>query len=301
MRRTFSAHGDRACSPPKYPCIGCSSPGVVKVGKWKGNWPAWAIALILTCLVGFRTSTRAEPPRPIVSSVYRLRTWSTADGLPENSATAVTQTQDGYLWIGSWNGLVRYSGDRFALFDPANTPGLPAAGILRMRAMLKRQTAERTPLSIADILHEVAALAGRDAGQREVSLSLEVPSGLPPVWGDRIQLQQVVLNILLNGMDALSRQPPGTRRFTLKALKAEGDRVEVPVQDSGPGVPAADAARVFEPSFSTKPEGMGLGLAISKTIIVAHQGSIWVQNPPEGGADFCFTLPVAEGAEPRDP
>ena len=134
MRRTFSAHGDRACSPPKYLCIGCSSPGVVKVGKWKGNWPAWAIALILTCLVGFRTSTRAEPPRPLVSSVYRLRTWSTADGLPENSATAVTQTQDGYLWIGSWNGLVRYSGDRFALFDPANTPGLPAAGIVNLHA-----------------------------------------------------------------------------------------------------------------------------------------------------------------------
>jgi signal transduction histidine kinase len=170
-----------------------------------------------------------------------------------------------------------------------------ATGVIdHMRAMLKRGKVERTPLPIGELLEEAAALAGHDALQRKVQLTLEVPPGLPPVWGDRVQLQQVLLNLLLNGMDAMSQQPPETRRLVVQARKAEGQMLEVRVRDSGPGIPAENVSRVFEPFFSTKPHGMGLGLAVSKTIIEAHQGRLWVGNLPEGGACFCFTVPATK-------
>jgi len=171
-----------------------------------------------------------------------------------------------------------------------------AAGVIdRMRALLKRRNVERTQLFMGDVLQEVAGLARPDAFQRKVQLTLEVSPGLPRVYGDRVQLQQVLLNLFLNGMDAMSQQPPENRRLIVQARKAESQVVEVSVRDSGPGIPAQNLPRIFEPFFSTKPHGMGMGLAVSKTIIEAHQGRIWAENRPEGGACFCFTLPVARG------
>jgi len=173
-----------------------------------------------------------------------------------------------------------------------------AAGVIqRMRAMLKRQTVERTQLSIADILQEVAMLVGHNARERQVQLSLEVVPDVPPVWGDRVQLQQVLLNLILNGMEAMSHLPPETRRLTIRARLGTEEMVEVSVHDSGPGVATRDAASVFLPFFSTKPDGLGIGLAISKSIIEAHNGRMWVEHPSQGGGCFCFTLPMATGGK----
>jgi len=108
-------------------------------------------------------------------------------------------------------------------------------------------------------------------------------------------LQQVLLNLLLNGMDAMSQEPSGNRRLLLQARQAEGQMIEISVRDSGPGIPAQSLVQVFEPFFTTKPHGMGMGLAVSKTIVEAHKGRIWAENAPEGGARFCFTVPMAEG------
>lgn len=184
---------------------------------------------------------------------------------------------------------------RAILADVRQDDQRAASVIQRMRAMLKRQTVERTQLSVAEIMQEVALLVGHNALERQVQLSIEVSPDLPPVWGDRIQLQQVLLNLILNGMDAVSHLPPPTRCLTLQTRLAARDLVEVRVRDSGPGVAAQDVARVFQSFFSTKPDGLGIGLAVSQTIIEAHGGRIWVEQPSQGGACFCFTLPVAKG------
>lgn len=169
-----------------------------------------------------------------------------------------------------------------------------AAGVIdRMRSLLKRRPVAWIRLTVGDLVQEVATLVQPNAIQQKVRISIEIPRDLAMVRGDRVQLQQVLLNLLLNGMDAMNQQPPETRRLSVRARKTESQMIEVSVQDSGPGIPAQSFDRVFEPFFTTKDHGMGMGLPVSKTIIEAHEGRIWAENRPAGGACFCFTLPVA--------
>jgi len=171
-----------------------------------------------------------------------------------------------------------------------------AVGVIdRVRTLVRRRSVERTALSVEDLLREVATLTRFNLDHGEVQLSLDVSPDLPPVCGDRVQLQQVLLNLFLNGIAAMSQQPPKMRRLSVQARTGEGRTVKVSVLDSGPGIPGDSLARVFEPFYSTKPEGMGMGLAVSKTIIEAHQGRIWAENYPGGGACLSFTLPTCEG------
>jgi signal transduction histidine kinase len=162
-----------------------------------------------------------------------------------------------------------------------------------MRTLLKRRGLERTRLNLAELVNEVVPLVHPDAMSRKVRLEIEVPRNLPPVRGDRVHLQQVLLNLILNGMDAMGEVPAEARRLIVRARQADAGTVEVAVADSGHGVPAEKLARLFEPFFTTKPNGMGLGLPISSTIIQAHGGRIWAENGPVG-ATFFFTLPVSE-------
>lgn len=161
----------------------------------------------------------------------------------------------------------------------------------RMRALLKRRGLERTMLDIAELVDEVVPLVQPDAVSRMVKLDIEVPKNLPPVRGDRVHLQQVLLNLILNGMDAMGEVPAEARRLTVRARLADAGTIEVAVADAGHGVPAEKFARLFEPFFTTKPNGMGLGLPISSTIIEAHGGRIWAENSPIG-ATFYFTVPI---------
>jgi signal transduction histidine kinase len=163
----------------------------------------------------------------------------------------------------------------------------------RMRALLQRRDLELAPLNVRELLEEVLVLARADAATRAIALGLELPSPLPQVRGDRVHLQQVLLNLILNGMDAMKACPPDARRLTLRAVRAANGDVQVSVQDRGTGVKAADAEKLFEPFFTTKANGMGMGLAISKTIIEAHDGKLRAENNPDGGATFVFTLPVS--------
>ena len=119
---------------------------------------------------------------------------------------------------------------------------------------------------------------------------------MPPVHGDRVQLQQVLLNLLLNAMDALDDNPPERRLVTVRA-RPVGATVEVAVSDNGHGIAADKLSHVFEPFFSSKPNGLGMGLAISRDIIEAHGGRLWAKNNEAGGATFTFTLPAAEGGD----
>jgi signal transduction histidine kinase/ligand-binding sensor domain-containing protein len=171
-----------------------------------------------------------------------------------------------------------------------------AGGVIdRMRALLKRQKVEETQLSVRDLAQDIATLTRSDALRREVQLTLDLSPSLPPIRGDRVQLQQVLLNLVLNSMDAMGGQPPATRRLIVRARRTDAQMIEVRVQDSGPGIPAPSLPRLFEPFYTTKSMGLGLGLSISRTIIEAHGGRLEAENRPEGGACFWFTVPISEG------
>ena len=169
----------------------------------------------------------------------------------------------------------------------------------RMRALLKRRDLDPRPLDAAECAGDAAGLVQAEAASRNVKLELEMPGDLPPVRGDRVHLQQVLLNLILNGMDALNGAARKDRRVTVSARLGGVRTVEFAVRDTGHGIPADQLAQVFDPFFTTKPNGMGMGLAISRTIIEAHGGRLWAENGAGGGATFRFTLPVVEETAAR--
>jgi two-component system, LuxR family, sensor kinase FixL len=168
------------------------------------------------------------------------------------------------------------------------------AVIDRMRSQLKRREVEHNLLDLTLLAAEVIALVCPEADARKVRIVLNPVSSLPEVRGDRVQLQQVLLNLLINAMDAMNDSAPDDRRITV-LVQAVDTQVEVAVSDAGHGIAADMLSHVFEPFFSTKPNGLGMGLAISRTIIEAHRGSIRAKNNEAGGATFTITLPAAEG------
>jgi signal transduction histidine kinase len=162
----------------------------------------------------------------------------------------------------------------------------------RMHALIKRREVDMRPLAIDDLVRDVMSLARAEAASKQVLLSFVAVPGLPPVAGDRVHISQVLLNLIANAMDAVQVCPVGERRVVIQA-RVDSAHVEVAVCDSGPGIPAGDVGRIFEPLFSTKSDGLGMGLAICRTIIDAHGGRLWVEhnNPRASGATFRFLLP----------
>jgi two-component system, LuxR family, sensor kinase FixL len=172
------------------------------------------------------------------------------------------------------------------------------AVIDRMRDLMKQRKAEHRRLDLNLLVGDVIILVRPDAERRQVLLALETTPPLPVVHGDRVQLQQVMLNLLLNAMDALEDNPPPRRLVTVRA-RPVGATVEVTVSDTGHGIPADKLLRVFEPFYTSKPNGLGMGLAISRGIIEAHGGRLWAGNNEAGGATFTITLPMAEGVDAK--
>jgi PAS domain S-box-containing protein len=169
----------------------------------------------------------------------------------------------------------------------------------RMRGLLKRQTLDTGRLDVGALVGDVAALVRIDAATRQVKLDVDVPADLPHVRGDRVQIQQVLLNLILNGMDALHGTRLEDRRVDVTArldVARGAPIIEIAVGDAGHGIPADMLARIFDPFVTTKPSGMGIGLAVSRTIVEAHSGRLWAENRNSGGASFRFTLPIAEEA-----
>jgi two-component system, LuxR family, sensor kinase FixL len=149
-------------------------------------------------------------------------------------------------------------------------------------------------VDVRELIGEVDALVSSDAAARHIKLELVAADNLPPVFGDPVHLQQVLLNLIVNGMDAIDQANREDRRVRVSTVLNGSKMVEIAVSDSGPGVPAEKLAHIFEPFFTTKPNGMGMGLPISRTIIEAHNGRLWAENRNGGGALFRFTLPIAE-------
>jgi PAS domain S-box-containing protein len=163
--------------------------------------------------------------------------------------------------------------------------------IRRMRSLLKNDTTRFLPLELNEVIREVVALTQTDALIRHHPIALALAPALPPVRGDRVQLQQVLLNLVLNGMEAMEAQAPAARHLGIQTLRA-GPAVRVGVQDRGPGLPPERLETVFDAFFTTKASGMGMGLAISRSIVEAHGGRIWAENNPDRGATFWFSLPL---------
>jgi signal transduction histidine kinase len=174
-----------------------------------------------------------------------------------------------------------------------------AAGVIgRLRMMLKKGALEHAPLDVNDVVREVTDLVRNDTILRDIPVHLQLAAALPTVRGDRAQLQQVVLNIVLNGLEATSGSSDRARGLVIRTV-TDGNDVVVAVEDSGTGIDGADLERLFEPLYTTKPEGLGMGLAIARTIVGAHGGELRASNNPGGGATFAFTLPVAPRRRPE--
>jgi len=167
-----------------------------------------------------------------------------------------------------------------------------AAVIDRMRTLLRHGELRFEVIALPELIGQVASLLNAEMQARHAALRITVPPTLPEVRGDRVQLQQVFVNLLLNGLDALDARPNGVRQIEIGAAQAEGGLVELAVKDTGIGIEPDRLTDLFEPFVTTKSEGTGIGLAISQTIVEAHGGRIWAENNPNGGACIRFTLPV---------
>jgi PAS domain S-box-containing protein len=166
--------------------------------------------------------------------------------------------------------------------------------IRRLRALARKEQPAFAPLDLGSVIRDVVLLVHSDAVLRNSRVSVEVGPGLPPARGDRIELQQVALNLLMNAFDAMKDCPASERRVVFRA-EPEGSRmVRVSVRDRGTGLSAESLERIFQPFYTTKREGLGMGLSISRTIVEAHGGRLWAENNPDRGATFYFTVPVAE-------
>jgi signal transduction histidine kinase len=164
--------------------------------------------------------------------------------------------------------------------------------ITRIRKMLRKSDIEVTTLDVNETIDETLKLLTSDASTHGVSVKTELEPGLAKVRADRIQIQQVLLNLALNAMEAMRDQPQETRQLTIRSRQANAKEAEVSVVDSGVGIPADMLPRIFDPFVSSKSDGMGVGLSISRTIVEAYGGRISAENLPSGGAAFHFVLPL---------
>ena len=185
---------------------------------------------------------------------------------------------------------------REALADIVSDAGRASAIIERVRGLAKRTPPEKVPLRLVDVVDDLVALAAAESVARGVAIRTDVAADLPAVLGDRVQLLQVLLNLVVNGMDAMSSVDEPKRRLDILGrpdTRDGGPAARISVQDRGVGLDAGRMDRLFEAFYTTKPHGMGMGLAICRSIIEAHGGRLWAESNQGPGATFSFSLPAA--------
>jgi two-component system sensor kinase FixL len=172
------------------------------------------------------------------------------------------------------------------------------AGLLisRLKASMTKTAPQRQTLHVPAIAEEALALARGELLTSGTTVAMHFAENLPLVSGDRIQLQQVLLNLIVNAARAQQNRPQAQRQITLGARRASDSDLQVEVRDRGDGIPPEQLTAVFEPFFTTKVDGLGMGLSICRTIVEDHGGSLWASNNLDQGATFHFTLPVAGDA-----
>ena len=171
--------------------------------------------------------------------------------------------------------------------------GLRASAVLaRIRNLLRRSTAERTRLDVNELVREVHAVVQAQLARRHIAVTFELAEGLPPAFGDRVQLAQVIVNFITNAIDAMDNVVPDSRDLVIRTSLAQDDGVTVAVEDSGVGLKVQNPKDLFAALYTTKPDGLGMGLAICKSIVENHGGTIWASSNARCGATFQFSLPT---------
>jgi PAS domain S-box-containing protein len=165
--------------------------------------------------------------------------------------------------------------------------------IKRIRSLMSNKEPVRTTLSLNDVIRDVLALLGGELQRKHVVVRTHLAADLPPIPGDRVQLEQVILNLVMNAIEAMAGVTDRLRALVVRSEPVEAEAVRVSVEDSGIGLDPDDKERMFETFFTTKPDGMGMGLSISTSVIEAHGGRLWAAPAPRHGAVLYFTLPIA--------
>jgi signal transduction histidine kinase len=163
--------------------------------------------------------------------------------------------------------------------------------ISRIRSLIKNAPTERIPVQLNDVVTEIADLAAHQASNGGVSMKTDLEPNLPQVLGDKIQFQQVILNLITNGLEATSDVNGRPRRLEIHTQMRGPDQVQVSVSDTGVGVAQELSPRLFEPFFTTRSQGIGMGLPTSRSIIEAHGGRLWAESSLGQGSVFQFTVP----------
>jgi signal transduction histidine kinase len=205
----------------------------------------------------------------------------------------VTNAEAALRWLGAPDlGKVRYS------LDEIIKDGNRAGDVIgRMLALIKNVPPRKDGLEINEAILEVVALAHGEVVKNSVSLQTQLAAGLPLIQGDRVQLQQVILNLIINAVEAMSGVSEGSRELLIGTGRDESGGLLVAVQDSGPGLNPESFDRLFDAFYTTKPDGMGMGLSICRSIVEAHGGRIWVSRTAGPGTTVKFTLPVGDSVQ----
>ena len=172
--------------------------------------------------------------------------------------------------------------------------------IRRMRDMVKKGDPKRQPIALEDLIDETRAFADIEAQRTGTQIVVELPENLPKILVDRIMIEQVLLNLIKNGIEAMSGVPVERRRLSINARRVDERMLEITVSDQGHGLADKDLEKIFTAFYTTKPEGMGIGLAICRSIVEFHSGRLWVEQRREGGTEFHFTVPIDETAGDND-
>jgi PAS domain S-box-containing protein len=217
-------------------------------------------------------------------------TTSIAHEINQPLAAIVTNADACMVWLSSEPPNLE---EARAAVDCIAQDGTRASEVIRhIRAMLTKGTPERTKVHVNELIRELGTLLQAEASRNQVELQTEMASDLPPAIGDRVQLQQVIVNLVLNGIEAMSAVVDRPRRLVIRSERQNSEELLVAVRDSGVGIDAKDFKRIFDAFFTTKAQGMGMGLSICRSIVEAHGGRLWAIANRDYGATLQFTLPA---------
>ena len=238
-------------------------------------------------------ATRAELARAARITTIGELTASIAHEVNQPLAAVVANADASVAWLSREKPNLAEA--RSAAERAAQGATRAAEVIARIRSLITKATPEKSKVQINQVIEQTAALAEGQAARNHVAIKLELSPDVPIVLGDSVQLQQVVLNLIVNGIEAMTPVTDRPRMLTLRTEPEDKGQVRVSVRDSGIGLNEEVMRRLFEPFFTTRAKGMGMGLSISRSIIEAHGGRLWAESNGSGGATFQFTLPSEDG------
>jgi signal transduction histidine kinase len=259
------------------------------------------MVLIVSLLYERRRRKEAEiEAHQRLSELARMNRLSAVGELSASIAHELLQPLTGILANTETAQLVAASGKpdvselREILTDIKRDQGRASEVIKRLRRLLAKAPIESQEIDLNELVREVLGLLSGQANARQATLHMNLAPHAPHVSGDPIQLQQVILNLVMNGLEAMSSAKSPDRRITGRTEILDEDTAQVSIEDTGPGIAAENVERIFEPFFTTKNTGMGMGLSIARNIIISHGGRMWAQNLSGGGAALRFTVPLAK-------